>query len=277
VSTCCDDKPANGAAVVPPVTFCTLNHTLTYDKGRLIKSPRSSPVADGIYPVATVTVQGGCITSISAGANVVYSACDPCVTPLPPTPPSAIPIDGDACNLTSDAGGSLLTQLITAPSSCILFNGCGTAGSPLSAVPRISADAGNALECRPSGLFAATGSGGGGGLNFVGCGITVSNGLITSLPIPYRPVLDLYNDDGTMQITRDVGNPCRVRLRALADSGLPEVNLACGAGVVTASASLPNPVTTFCFAAVGPSNPRDFWVFVQGIGWRQLLGVTINI
>lgn len=275
---CCDDVPAllQAPKNTPPVEWCAGNFTLRYKDGKVTKVPRTPTIADGVYTNAIVRMVGGCIAEISSGPNTVFSACDPCVDPPTPPPPAGITIDGSPCNLSTLSADGLLTQLIPGASTCISLSGCGTTASPLVAQPVFSPDAGNALECRPNGLY-ATGGTTGGGTNFSGCGIQITNGLVVALPLPFQPILSLVSTDSSVIISRDPANPCIVNLSANPTPTVPTVTPG-GIIVVTSPASLPNPATAQNWmAAVGAANPRDVYVFQPGtLTWHQLLGVTIN-
>lgn len=276
---CCDDIPATPPAIVPPVSWCAGNFTYTFDKGRVVTLPRLPAIADGVYPNATITMVGGCITSIAPGTNIVYSACDPCATPVTPPAPSPIVIDGNSCNLTSDGMDGLVTLLVTGNSNCIALNGCGTAASPLNATPIISTDAGNSLQCRGNGLFVPDPSATT-GVDFTGCGIQITNGLITALPLPFAPILNLVSTDGTMLLTQSALDPCTWDLSAIPD---PTIVQASQAFRFDTTAELPpQPTGSNGWAAIGAANPREVWMFVQGFGWRQLLdnaglGCKVNL
>jgi len=274
MNTCCDDKPSNGNANVPPVSWCAGNYTLTYDKGRVVKVPIASPIQDGVYQNPTITMQDGCVVAIEQGTNVVYSACDPCATP--PTPPVVDPtaIDGNACNLTSLSDAGLLTLLFTGTNSCISLTGCGTYVSPLTAAIIRSPDAGNALECRPNGLFVANPSATS-GANFNNCGIVIENGLVLALPSPFQPILDLISSDGTVLIDRNPSNPCLVDLRAIPQD---LINIdSTKAFQYDNVGLLPNPPVGNGIGIVGTVNPRDVYVFVDSFGWTQMNGVTVTL
>lgn len=276
---CCDDTPTVTPAPQAAVSWCAGNFTLTYKDGRVTRSPRLPAVADGVYPNATVTMVGGCVTAIAPGTNVVYSACDPCVTPAPPPGVATVPIDGNACNLsTFSAIDGLLTLLVTANSSCIFFSGCGNTVSPLTAIPIISPDMGNAVQCRPNGLFvqdpsATTGA------NFSGCGIVITNGLVTALPLPFAPILNLVSSDGSVIATQNPMFPCQWDLSAVQDPPSPVTSQALS---VANAGSLPPAGGGNGFAAVGAVNPRNVYMFVVGFGWTQMLDsvagpVQVNI
>lgn len=266
---CCDDQAPTVPPPQAPVSWCAGNNTYTYANGRVTVTPRLPAIVDGTYPNATVTVVGGCITALQSGTNVVYSACDPCVVPPPAPPTVTVPIDGNACNLSTFSPiDGLLTLLSVSNSACIALSGCGNAGDPLVAEPIISADAGNALECRPSGLFVPDPSATT-GVNFVGCGITITNGVWTSIPLPFAPILGLTSTDGSVLFT-NAG--CVWDLSAVANPTDPTVAQAI---VVDLPADLPaTPTGTNGFGIVGAANPRALWIFVNALGWREVLDST---
>jgi hypothetical protein len=209
---------------------------------------------------------------------VLYSECDPCATPVPPTPPASISIDGDGCNLLTNGPDGLLARIITVPSSCMTFVGCGTIGSPLSVEPIISTDPGNALQCRVNGLFAPDPSATV-GVNYIGCGITISNGLVTALPLPFQPVLSISADpQGSVTVTQDPTNPCHYTIGggAFTGGGIGNLVLTKGVKQYDTVANLPaDPDNTgFFWGAVGVANPRQLWGYVDGIGWREVLDST---
>jgi hypothetical protein len=274
MTTCCDDKPSNGNAVVPPVSWCAGNYTLTYDKGRVVKVPSSSPIENGVYVNPTITMQDGCIVAIEAGTNVLYSACDPCATPAPPPVDGGIAIDGNVCNLSSLSTDGLLTMLFLGPNSCIALSGCGTYTSPLVAAPIISPDSGNAVECRGNGLFVANPNATS-GANFNNCGIVIANGLVVTLPFPFEPVLEIVSSDGTVLINRAPANPCLVDLRAIP---VDLINIESSRAFQYDNVGLlPNPPVGNGIGVVGTVNPRDVYLFVDNFGWTQLTGVTVTI
>lgn len=278
MSRCCDDVPAllQPPQKSPPVEWCAGNFTYRFKDGKVTPIPRTPTIQDGTYTNATIRTVNGCIVEIASGPNTVYSACDPCADPVPPPPPTPIDIDGNACNLSSVSSDGLLTQLITGVSSCFMFTGCGTAASPLMGVPTISTDVGNALECRPSGLFVANPSATS-GVNFIGCGIEIQNGLVVALPLPFQPVLDVTSVDGSVIITRP--SQCVIDLQSVPVPTPPNLtNATQGMIVVANTGNLPNPpIINNWMAAVGAANPRDVYVFVPGtLLWAQLLGVTVN-
>lgn len=277
---CCDETPAllQPSPKNPAVEWCAGNFTYRFKDGKVTPVPRTPKIEDGIYTNPTIQMVNGCIVSIVNGDSVLYSACDPCGTPV--VPPVQLPpaIDGNTCNLLSTGTDGLLTLLYTQNSSCIAFNGCGTFGSPLNASPIISSDVGNSLECRPNGLFVPNPSATS-GANFFGCGIQIANGLVTQLPLPFQPVLNLTSSDGSVIITRDPTSPCTVNLSANPDPSVPNLTSTTqGMIVVSATANLPNPpVVNNWMAAVGAANPRDVYVYVPStLSWVQLLGVTVN-
>lgn len=276
---CCDDVPAVPAAPAPVVSWCAGNQTLTFAKGKITPTPRLPAIVDGIYQNATVTMVGGCITAIAAGTNVVFSACDPCVTPAPPPVVATVPIDGNACNLsTFSSVDGLLTLLVASNSNCIFFSGCGNAASPLTAVPIISPDVGNAVQCRPNGLFVQDPSGTT-GANFSGCGIVITNGRVTALPLPFAPILNLVSSDGSVIATQNPAFPCQWDLSAVQDPPSPVTSQALS---VATTGALPPAGGGNGFAAVGTVNPRNVYMFVVGFGWTQMLDsvagpVQVNI
>ena len=280
MSECCPTTPAASATPavkLPPVEFCAGNYTITFADGRMVKLPRLPAIPDGVYLNPTITVVDGCITSMVQGTNITYSACDPCLVPVVPPVDTPIVIDGDPCNLSSVGPDGLLTQLVVTPTSCIGVSGCGTGGSPLALNPIISPDANNALECRANGLYVADVSGGCvGGVNFIGCAMTISNGCITALPLPFQPVLNLYNDDGSMIIDRDVGNPCSVRIRST--SGSPAPTFSVQTSLFANVAGLPASGTPNGFAVVGTApGSANLYTFVSTIGWLQVNGATVTL
>lgn len=266
--------PPETPAVVPtspPIEWCAGNKILRWDGARITERPRTSPIPDGTYANATITMLGGCIDSISEGTNVVYSACDPCAVPPPPPVTADIPISGEACNLTSIApDGGLLTTLTAIPtSSCLDISGCGTQLQPLLVGLRISPDVGNSIECRANGLFAnqipnTT------GVNFVGCGIQIQNGLVLTLPSPFQPVLNITSSDGSVTINRV---DCNIDITGAVIGGG-----AGGLGLTILNydtpASLPVSNSANPVATVGTVNPRRLFIFVTGFGWREVLDST---
>jgi hypothetical protein len=267
----CTPAPAVPVPVSPPIEFCAGNKIMRWDGARLTERPRPSPIVDGVYANATIVMQGGCIESISEGTNVVYSACDPCAVPPPPPPTAEVVISPEACNLTTIApDGGLLTTLTVIPTSnCLEATGCGTTLSPLLLGLRISPDVGNAIECRTNGLFAnqvpATT-----GVNFVGCGITIANGLWTTLATPFAPVLDIISSDGSLTVNRV--SDCVIDLTGAVIGGggvggLTIINYDTPADLPTTNSA--NPVAT-----VGTVNPRRLFIFVTGFGWREVFDST---
>lgn len=280
MNECCTGPTPAPPAKIPPVEFCAGNFTMVYQDGRLVKMPRSPAIPDGVYANPTITMVGGCITAIEQGTNVQYSECDPCATPVPPPPTQSIPIDGSGCNLLINGSDGLLATIITTPSSCIGFSGCGTAGSPLQAFPIISPDAGNALQCRPNGLFAPDPSSTV-GANANTCGIIIQNGLIVQLPLPFQPVLSISADpSGSVTVTQDPLNPCHYTIGGGAFSGgsIPGITLTKGIKQFNLSTDLPaDPsIAGFFWGAVGAANPRQLWGFIDGVGWRQVLDSTAS-
>lgn len=258
----------------PPVEWCAGNRILRWDGKRITERPRVDPIVDGVYANATLQMQGGCIEAISEGTAVVYSACDPCVTPVTPPPdPAAITLSGDSCNLsTLDGSDQLLTQLFAVPvSTCIALSGCGTSFSPLQIGLNISPDPGNSLQCRANGLFSSNVASNA-GANYSGCGIVIQNGLITQLPLPFQPVLSITSADGSILCVRSVDG-CSFDLSNVAigdGSGF-------SAGQIlnyNTSADLPTTNAVLPVATVGTVNPRQLWIFVTGFGWREVQDST---
>lgn len=271
MSDCCETEAPAAPPAQAPVSWCAGNRVLTYQNGRISSTARVPPVPDGTYVNATVTMVDGCITAIVQGTNVLYSACDPCVVPPPAPPAASVPIDGNSCNLSSFSPvDGLLTQLVTAPGNCIQLNGCGTAGSPLTAAPVISPDAGNSIECRGNGLFVPP-PGGGGGVNFLGCGIQITNGLWTAVPLPFTPILGLVSTDGSVLFTN---TGCVWDLSAVANPAEPTGAQAFN--VATSAELPPLPGGSNGMAVVGAANPRQVWMFINGIGWREIQDSTNN-
>lgn len=278
MNECC---PPNGgtsplATVTPPVEWCAGNKTLRWDGSRIIETARTPLIPDGVYANATIRTLAGCIVEITEGTNVLYSACDPCVIP-PPTPPSTdVTISGEACNLTGlDGSGAILTRAFMLPTTpCISVSGCGTNLSPFQIGLTISPDANNGAECRANGLFmsnvASTA-----GINFVGCGIAITNGLVTALPLPFQPLLNLTSVDGSVLLVRSVDG-CSFDLSATGGTG----NISFGGlGAQTANTpvDLNNPPQNGqTMGVVGLVNPRSFWIFVQGLGWREVRDSTAS-
>lgn len=258
-------------ASATPATFCTLNQSVTVPDA--VVTARVPAIADGIYSNATITVAGGCISAISSGNAVLYSECDPCAGTTPTPPPVTITVDPDPCNLTSNGPNGLLSRLFTTNSSCMTISGCGTLTSPLQVNPIISPTPGNGLTCTPNGLYVAAGGGGGGGVNYTGCGITVSNGLITALPLPYQPVLEIAAEPGcSITVQRDPGNLCKYIIGNCGSTDPFTFVLVKGTRQYDTVGDLPaDPSTTgFYFAAVGTTNPRSFYAFVDGLGWKEV-------
>jgi len=265
----------------PAVEWCANNAIYRYKDHRITVIPSSSPIKDGVYTNATLRFEGGCIVEVTTGANVVYSACDPCGDNPIPTPTNGVILSGNSCNLsTFENTNELVTLLYTTPSACIMLTGCGTPASPLQANPQISSLAGNQLSCQADGLFVPPPNGTI-GVNFAGCGIEIENGLVTFLPLPFQPVLNLYNTDGSVLIQRDADNPCNVRLTALLSDQIANLVGSGLGGALTANApgDLTNPPQNVNFmAVVGVANPRDVYMYVVASAqWVQLLGVTVNL
>lgn len=272
---CCPPESAAPVPNVQPVEWCAGNKILRWDSGRITERPRTPLIPDGAYQNATVRTVGGCIVEILEGTNVVYSACDPCATPAPAPVNGTVPISGESCNLTTyDQGGALVTQFFAVASACIGVDGCGTSWSPF--IPSIirSTDPGNIVECRANGLFVPASSGPT-GVNSVGCGIVVENGIITALPLPFQPLLDLTSTDGTVILTRSVDG-CSFNLSV----ANPVPDISAGGGIVSvydSSAQLQDPPTQpETFAIVGIANPRALWVFIANVGWREILDSTAS-
>lgn len=272
---CC--PPTTGLSIPTPppsapVTFCTLNDCLTFEDGNLIKVPRVPPVVDGVYTNATITVSGGNVTAIASGNSVLYSECDPCGGTVPPPPPVTITINPDPCNLTTMTGSGLLSRFYAQNTSCLAVTGCGSLTSPLQINPIISPTPGNALTCTPNGLYvpsAATG----GGVNYVGCGITINNGLITAIPLPYQPVLEIVAEPGCdLTVQRNPGNLCQYIIGNCSSFDPFSFTVTKGAKQYNAVGDLPADPTAsgFWMAAVGAANPRKFYIHVDGIGWREV-------
>lgn len=264
----CQLPSAAPTVASPPVEWCAGNKVIRWENGRITERPRTSPIPDGTYANATLVMSGGCIDTITEGTNVVFSACDPCAVPPPPPPTVDIPISAEACNLTTIApDGGLLTTLTVIPTSnCLGATGCGTTISPLLLDLRISPDPGNSLQCRSNGLFAsnvpATS-----GVNFIGCGISIQNGLWTALATPFAPVLDIISSDGSVTINRPSDCVVDITGAVLSPGGVGNLvitNYNTSADLPTTNAA--NPVAT-----VGTVNPRQLWIFVTGFGWRQVL------
>lgn len=267
----CCPPATTPATVTPPVEWCAGNKVLRFESGRIVERPIQNPIPDGAYANATVRTVGGCIVEITEGTNVVYSACDPCAVPPPPPPTVDVQISGDACNLLSFGGdgGLFAGASIISATNCLTVAGCGTAFSPFTLDLPISADAGNGLECRGDGLYSST-AGAGGGVNFNGCGITITNGLVTALPLPFQPVLDITSSNGSILLFRSVDG-CSFDIQTNASGGGGVTIGGLGALLVAAPVDLPNPPTNGQFmAAVGAANPRAFWIFINGIGWREI-------
>lgn len=281
MNECCPTSATTPPAKIPPVEFCAGNYTMVYQDGRLVKVPRSPAITDGIYANPTITIVDGCISAIEQGTGVLYSECDPCATPGVIPPPSAsIQIDGDGCNIVSNGPDGLLAKIITMPTSCITFSGCGNLASPLMAMPVISADPGNALECRPSGMWAPSPSGTV-GANVNSCGIIIQNGLVVQLPAVFQPVLSIVADPaGSVTVIQDPSNPCRYTIGGGAFSGgdIGSLVLTKGIKLFATSADLPaDPAAAgFFWGAVGAANPRQLWGFVDGSGWREILDSTAS-
>lgn len=268
---CCPPDQAPTIASTP-IEWCAGNKILRWDNGRITERPRTSPILDGVYANATIEIQGGCIAAISEGTAIVYSACDPCVTPVVPPAPPTVDLSGDSCNLTMfDGSGQLLTQLFAVPASaCIALAGCGTSYSPLQVGLNLSPDPGNSLQCRANGLFASS-LAANAGVNFGGCGIVIQNGLITALPLPFQPVLNITSTDGSLLVVR---NGCTIDL---SDSSIG------GGGSVSTVvlnydtvADLPTTNAVLPIATVGTVNPRKLYIFVTGFGWREVLDSTAS-
>jgi hypothetical protein len=281
MNECCPTPSTTPPAKIPPVEFCVGNYTIVYQDGRMVKVPRSPAIIDGIYVNPTITIADGCITAIEQGTGVLYSECDPCATPavIPPAP-ATITLDGDGCNLLSLGPDGLMARLITMPSSCMTFVGCGTIGSPLSVEPTISTDPGNALECRASGLFVANPSATS-GVNVNSCGIIIQNGLVVSVPFPFQPVLSISADpDGSVTVVQDPNNPCSYVIGggAFTGGGIGSLVLTKGIKLFAASTDLPADPSAdgFFWGAVGAANPRQLWGYVDGSGWREIFDSTAS-
>lgn len=262
--------------VSPPVEWCAGNKVLRWDGKRITETARSPLIPDNVYANATIRTVGGCVVEVTEGTNVVYSACDPCALPPTPPPTVGVNISGEACNLSSlDGSGALITRAFILPTSpCLPVSGCGTALSPFQIGLNISPDAGNSIECRANGLYAsavpATT-----GVNFVGCGIVIQNGLVTALPLPFQPLMLLTSVDGSVLLTRSVDG-CAYDLSASA--GVGDITFGgLGAQLTDTPAGLNNPPQNGqTMGVVGAANPRDFWIFIQGVGWREVLDSTAN-
>jgi hypothetical protein len=270
---CCPTPESAPIPNVQPVEWCAGNKVLRWADGRITETPKSPLIPDGVYTNATIRTVDGCIVEILEGTNVVYSACDPCAVPAPPPVNGQVAISGESCNLTSfDQGGALLTLFYAVSSDCITVQGCGTSFSPLIPSIRVSTDPNNIVECRSTGLYVPAQSGPG-GVNSVGCGIEITNGLITALPLPFQPLLDLTSADGSVVLTRSVDG-CSFNL-AVAEN-VPDISA--GGGIVSVydnSGQLQDPPTQpETFAIVGVANPRQLWVFIANVGWRQIFDST---
>jgi hypothetical protein len=269
---CCPTPESAPIPNVQPVEWCAGNKVLRWADGRITETPKSPLIPDGVYTNATIRTVDGCIVEILEGTNVVYSACDPCAVPAPPPVNGQVAISGESCNLTSfDQGGALLTLFYAVSSDCITVQGCGTSFSPLIPSIRVSTDPNNIVECRSTGLYVPAQSGPG-GVNSVGCGIEITNGLITALPLPFQPLLDLTSADGSVVLTRSVDG-CSFNLAAV---GIQGGQAAAVINYDNSSLLPPVPTINQTFATVGNANPRDLYVFVETIGWRQVTGATVT-
>jgi len=263
--------------VSPPVEWCAGNKLLRWDGKRITESARTPLIPDGVYTNPTIRTVAGCIVELTEGTNVVYSACDPCaLPPTPPPPTTSVDISGEACNLSSlDGSGALITRaFILSVSPCITVNGCGTPLSPFQIGLAISPDAGNSVQCRANGVY-STNIPTTTGVNFIGCGITIQNGLVTALPTPYQPVLNLTSSDASVLLTRSVDG-CSFDLVVPASGG--NINFGGqGAQLTDTPLGLNNPPQNGqTMGVVGVANPRAFWIFVQGVGWREVRDSTAS-
>lgn len=276
MNECCPTAPTPTPVNSQPVTWCAGNKSLRYENGRIIEAPITNPIPDGVYANATIRTVGGCIVEISEGTNVVYSACDPCVVPPAPPTTASVEISGEACNLSSlDGSGALISRAyLLSASSCLSVSGCGTALSPFQVGLTISPDLGNGLVCRNNGLYVDLVPGTS-GVNFNGCGIIIQNGLVTALPLPFQPLLNITSADGSVVLLRSVDG-CSFDLSA--SGGIPNVNLGgFGAQLANASTNLTDPPQNGqTMGVVGTVNPRQFWIYIQGVGWREVLDSTAS-
>jgi hypothetical protein len=115
-------------------------------------------LADGTYENATVRVLNGKVVAVTAGTRVVTTPADPCATAGGDTGgPATVALSDDPCNLTTQVGGELLTQVFAEGAGATSVTGCGTLDDPLvinTPVPEVS------------------------GVTVDSCGVEIENGLV---------------------------------------------------------------------------------------------------
>lgn len=126
--------PCNQMPVPPaytPVTWCSGNSSFTFDGTKVIKTPYSIPVPDGVY--TKVTIIDGCIVEAGLADVPSYTPLGCCDAPGGGTSPDVGEVDlsNVACNLLQNYPDGLYAGLNVVGSNGITVAGCGTPSSPL--------------------------------------------------------------------------------------------------------------------------------------------------
>lgn len=141
-NTTCVSASSSGSASNSTANACEsfdtclpLGARLTYNGECLTYTPSSTPLPDGVYTNANVTLENNCIVNITSGTAPQYqpSPCTPAVTPCDGDTGGVV-LDPAACNiLTTDASGRLrgCLNILVDPSSPVNISGQGTADDPL--------------------------------------------------------------------------------------------------------------------------------------------------
>lgn len=91
------------ALVVEPISWCAGNYTYTFTGSRITATPKSSPIADGVY--SQFTVVDGCIVAAGQAPVPMYTPSECCDTPVGGG-------SEDCCDVEiSNVSGNILSQL----------------------------------------------------------------------------------------------------------------------------------------------------------------------
>lgn len=260
---CAVSTPTPAALAKPceSLSFSAGNYDVSYNgKTRCMSKVRNRSVPDGWYN--SVRLVDGVIVEAQTVDEPVVQLQTACFGGGGSSGLAGLTVSADACNLTKQVDGKLLTQVFVDYGQYLSVTGCGTASNPL----EIDVD----FESIQSDALA-------GGLNYEGCGFRIENGLITawvdpitSIQVADSEALSVATDgcDAVLKLQTQGGAVVYTRQGCVMDAGVQRLR---ASGQVLRNGAVGAIVQVFPATAADaaglPTPPSAFSTIAAAVAW----------